>query len=163
VYTELHRIASHQMRHEGAGHLLQATALVNEAYLRLAGGSPLQFRDRGHFFAIASRQMRRVLVDHSRAELAARRGGRAIRIDIASLQIPSSAGDRVWVLLDEALNALEVAHPDEAKIVELKVFGGYTDLELSGALGIAISTVRRHWDFARRCLHLWMTSNQPET
>jgi RNA polymerase sigma factor (TIGR02999 family) len=163
VHHELHRIAAREMRREGPGHLLQATVLVNEAYLRLARGAPLEIRNRGHFFALASQQMRRVLVEHARAELSARRGGRPIKIDFSSLQIPATAPSKVLLMLNDALDELAREHPRYAKIVELKFFGGYTDREVVETLSISLATVGRDWDKARKRLYLLMSTRNPET
>jgi RNA polymerase sigma factor (TIGR02999 family) len=161
VYAELHRIAVHKMRCEPAGHLLQATVLVNEAYIRLAGGAPLEIRNRGHFFALASRQMRNVLVDHARAELAARRGGRPFRIDFSSLQLPATADDAVLLLLNDALDELARETPQHAQVVELKFFGGYTDKKVAETLSLSLSTVRRYWELARPWLYVAMSGMRP--
>jgi RNA polymerase sigma factor (TIGR02999 family) len=152
VYGELHRIASRQMRPERPGHLLQATALINEAYVRLAGSGPLEFRNRGHFFSIASRQMRRILVDHARAENAAIRGGGATRVDLEAVRIAAEGHSRDVCLLDEALEELARVDPRAAHVVELRYFGGYTDKEVVEVVGASLATVRRDWEFARAWL-----------
>jgi RNA polymerase sigma factor (TIGR02999 family) len=152
VYSELHRIASRELRREHKGHTLQTTALIHEAYLELAGAGSLQIQDRGHFFAIASQQMRRILVDAARSSGAQKRGGGAIHVDLEGLQI--GAGDRSSKLLqlDDALGDLERLDRRAAQVVELKYFGGYTDKEVAEALGLAIATIRRDWEFARSWL-----------
>jgi len=152
VYGELHRIASREMRREREGHTLQTTALVNEAYLRLAGSQSLEVQNRGHFFAIASQQMRRILVDHARSANALRRGGGAAKVDLDSV-ILGDGGESVDVLLlDESLEELQRVDPRAAQVVELRYFGGYTDKEVVEALGVSLATVRRDWEFARSWL-----------
>jgi len=152
VYEELHRIASRQIRPERPGHLLQTTALINEAYVRLAGSGPLEFRNRGHFFSIASRQMRRILVDYARAENAAIRGGGATRVDLAEVRLAAEGRSMDVALLDEALQELARVDPRAAQVVELRYFGGYTDKEVGEAIGASLATVRRDWEFAKAWL-----------
>jgi RNA polymerase sigma-70 factor, ECF subfamily len=152
VYRELHRIASREMRHEREGHLLQTTALVNEAYLRLLGSQSVEIQDRAHFFALASKQMRRILIDHARSENSQRRGGQAIRLDADSVALPSPNQSIDLLLLNEALEELERIDARAAQVVELRYFGGYTDQEVAEALGSSLSTVRRDWEFARSWL-----------
>ena len=152
VYEELHRIASRQIRPERPGHLLQTTALINEAYVRLAGSGPLEFRNRGHFFSIASRQMRRILVDYARAENAAIRGGGATRVDLAEVRLAAEGRSMDVALLDEALQELARVDPRAAQVVELRYFGGYTDKEVVEAIGASLATVRRDWEFAKAWL-----------
>ena len=152
VYSELHRIASREMRRERPGHNLQATALVNEAYLRLAAGGSLEVQSRSHFFAIASQQMRRILVDHARSAGAQRRGGGAMQVDLDAVAIGVEGRSVDLLLLDESLAELEKIEPRAAKVVELRYFGGYTDKEVVEALGVSLATVRRDWEFARSWL-----------
>jgi RNA polymerase sigma-70 factor, ECF subfamily len=152
VYTELHKIAAGQMRRERPGHPLQTTALVNEAYLKLAGGGAMEIQDRGHFFAVASQQMRRILVDYARAGQAQRRGGGAQQVDLDLVRLGSEPRSIDVLALDEALKELERLEPRAGRIVELRYFGGYTDKEVVEALGIPLATVRRDWEFARTWL-----------
>lgn len=157
IYGELHRIAAREMRGERPGHLLQTTALIHEAYTRLVGSGAMEIRNRDHFFAIASRQMRRILVDIARSENAQRHGGLAPKVSLDHLQIGveghSASGQGInLLLLDDALQKLESIDPRAAKVVELRYFGGYTDKEVAEALGVGLSTVRRDWDFARSWL-----------
>lgn len=160
VYQELHRIASREMRREREGHLLQTTALVNEAYLRLLGSQSIAIQDRGHFFALASKQMRRILIDHARSEGAERRGGHAVRLDIDRTPLPSGSQSIDVLLLNESLEELERLDPRAAQIVELRYFGGYTDQEVVEAVGASLSTVRRDWEFARTWLFDRMRNHQ---
>lgn len=152
VYSELRRIASREMRHERQGHTLQTTALVNEAYLRLAGAKSLDIQNRGHFFAVASQQMRHILVDYARAGKAQRRGGGAIQVTLDQVVLGKESSNIDVLLLDEALSALEQAEPRAAQVVELRYFGGYTDAQVVEALGVSLATVRRDWEYARSWL-----------
>jgi RNA polymerase sigma factor (TIGR02999 family) len=152
VYTELHRIAAGQMRRERPGHPLQTTALVNEAYLKLIGGGALEIHDRGHFFAVASQQMRRILVDYARAGNAQRRGGGAQQVDLDLVRLGAEPRGIDILELDEALQELERLEPRAGQVVELRYFGGYTDKEVVEALGVPLATVRRDWEFARTWL-----------
>jgi RNA polymerase sigma factor (TIGR02999 family) len=152
VYRELHRIAGSQMRRERPGHTLQTTALVHEAYLRMAGGAELEYQNRTHFFALASQQMRRILVDYARAESAQRRGGGAAKVDIENIRLGSEPQYLDVLLLDAALKELEVLDPRATKVVELTYFGGYTQDEIMGVLNVSKATVRRDWNFARSWL-----------
>jgi RNA polymerase sigma-70 factor, ECF subfamily len=159
VYGELHRIASREMRREREGHLFQTTALVNEAYLRLLGSRAVEIQNRAHFFALASKQMRRILIDHARSEGAQRRGGRAVRLDLDRIALPAEGRSVNLLLLDESLKDLERIDPRAAQVVELRYFGGYTDQEAAEALGASLSTVRRDWEFARSWLFDRMRDN----
>jgi RNA polymerase sigma factor (TIGR02999 family) len=161
VYDELHRIAAREMRRENKGHTLQTTALVHEAYMRLAGAGSLEIQNRGHFFAVASQQMRRILIDYARSSNAQRRGGGAIQVDLDQLQIAIVPRSVDVLSLDEALRELERIDPRAAKIVELRYFGGYTDKEVVEALGVSIATVRRDWEFARSWLFKQMQGERP--
>jgi RNA polymerase sigma factor (TIGR02999 family) len=153
LYQELHNIASREMRREQVGHTLQTTALINEAYLKLAGPGSLQVRSRAHFFAIASQQMRRILVDHARASGAQKRGAGAIHIDADAIQTCAEDRGASLLALDDALKDLENLDPQAARVVELRYFGGYTDQEVADSLGVSVSTVRRDWEFARSWLY----------
>ena len=159
IYGELHRIASREMRHERPGHTLQATALVNEAYLRLAAAGSLEIQSRGHFYAVASQQMRRILVDHARSAGAQRRGGGAVQMDLDAVQLGAEGRNVDLLSLDESLAELEKIEPRAAKVVELRYFGGHTDKEVVEALGVSLATVRRDWEFARSWLFRRMQGN----
>jgi RNA polymerase sigma factor (TIGR02999 family) len=157
VYEELHRLAGREMRREQVGHTLQTTALIHEAYLKLAGPASLQIRSRAHFFAIASQQMRRILVDHARASGARKRGAGAIHIDAGGIPVCAEDRGAELLALDDALKDLENLDPQAAQVVELRYFGGYTDQEVADSLGVSLSTVRRDWEFARTWLYDQMT------
>jgi len=152
VYGELHRIASRELRRERSDHLLQTTALIHEAYARLVGPAQGEIQNRGHFFAIASQQMRRILVDHARARNSQRRGGGAANFDINELQVGFAPRGIDLLLLDESLEQLQQLDERAAKVVELRFFGGYSDREVVEALGVSLATVRRDWEFARAWL-----------
>jgi RNA polymerase sigma factor (TIGR02999 family) len=149
VYEELHRIAARQLRHEGPGRTLVTTALINEAYLRLSSSGSFAVESRGHFFAIAGQQMRRILVDHARARNAQRRGGGAVKLGLDQVNAASAPPDLDVLMLDDALRDFEKLEPRAAKVVELRYFGGYTDKQIVEALGVSLATVRRDWEFAR--------------
>jgi RNA polymerase sigma factor (TIGR02999 family) len=153
VYDQLRRLAARQLRRERRGHTLQPTALVHEAYVRLAGQRAAEWPDRAHFFAMAARVMRHVLVDHARRNRAAKRGGSACRV---SLDEASPAGrplELEVVALDEALEELAALDPDQARIVELRFFAGMTVEEVAAALGVSAATVQRDWRTARAWLY----------
>jgi RNA polymerase sigma factor (TIGR02999 family) len=149
VYGELRRIASRQLRREAPGHTLVTGALINEAYLNFSEGSSIPIESRGHFLAIASQQMRRILVDHARAKNAQRRGGGAVQVSLDLAHAASAPPNLDVIMLDDALRDFEQAHPRAAKVVELRYFGGYTDKQAAEALGVSLNTVRRDWEFAR--------------
>jgi RNA polymerase sigma factor (TIGR02999 family) len=156
VYEELRRQAGRAMRREGDAHTLQATALVHEAYLRLVDQQRVQWRNRAHFFAIAAQMMRRVLVDHARTRLAAKRGGELQRVtlgDVGAGPAEAGDGDGVDVLaLHEALERLALLDPRQARLVELRYFGGLGIEETAEALEVSPATVKRDWAVARAWL-----------
>jgi RNA polymerase sigma factor (TIGR02999 family) len=155
VYAELRAIAANHLGSERSGHTLQPTALANEAYLRLQGLKNVPWHDRTHFFAMASRIMRRVLVDHARARSAQKRGADAPRVELTeglndALQ---PAMDAVELIdLDRALDQLAEAEPRLARLVEVRFFGGLTIEEAAGVLGCSPRTAKRDWAFARAWL-----------
>jgi RNA polymerase sigma-70 factor (ECF subfamily) len=149
IYEELHQIAARAMRSERPGHTLQTTALIHEAYLRLVDDDKFKVENRGHFYALASIQMRKVLVEHARARNAARRGGGAVHESIHRIEIGAEGRSIDLLLLDESLEELERLDPRAAKVVELKYFGGLSDEEAADALLITPRMVRRDWEHAR--------------
>lgn len=154
VYDHLHRLAASYMRGERPDHTLQPTGLVNEAYLRLVSQENKEWRDRTHFFGIAARLMRQVLVEHARARHAAKRGGSTqIFVPVDNEADVSSARSRDVIELDDALRCLERIDPQQAHIVELRFFGGLTVEETAEALHISPRTVKRDWAVARAWLH----------
>lgn len=152
VYSELHRLARHWMHAERPGHVLQTTALVNEAYLRLFGSeTPLQLNDRRHFFAVCARQMRHILVDGARAEQAKKRS--AVKVSLEEACVVSTERPQDLVALDDSLKELAEIDPDAGTVVELRFFGGYTDHETAEIMGQSYAKVRRDWEFARAWLY----------
>jgi len=162
VYGELHRIAARELRAERPGHLLQTTALINEAYARLVGSGGLNIQSRFHFFAIASQQMRRILVDYARARNAQRRGGGAINIGMEGVDVEAKSRSLDLLLLDESLRELLRIDARAAQIVELRFFGGYAEKEIAEALGLSLAMVRRDWEFARSWLFQRMHGDGPD-
>lgn len=152
VYSELHRIAKAFMRRERPDHTLQPTALINEAYLRLIH-EEIDWNSRAHFVGFAAHVMRRVLVDYARARNAAHRGGKMERIEIQDHFAISSEKLEQISLLDEALNRLEQKNSRQAKVVELRYFGGLSIEEIGATLGIAPRSVKRDWTVARIWLY----------
>jgi len=152
VQQELHRIAARQMAGERAGHILQTTALVNEAYLRLVKWKDVKWNDRAHFFGIAAQMMRRVLVDLARERQRAKRGGGAVCVSLSeaiNATVPKSAN---ILALDELLQELEKLDSRQSRVVELRYFGGLSLEETAEALGVSVGTVRRDWSLARAWL-----------
>ncbi len=155
VYEELRRIASRHMRGQPPEHTLQPTALIHEAYVRLAGQSAGEWRNRDHFFGVAARAMRHVLVDHARAKRSAKRGGgtRAVPLE-DGIAIATAAGRLdALVALDGALSNLETLHPRQSRVVELRFFGGFTIEETARILSVSPETVMLDWRAARAWLH----------
>lgn len=151
VYAELRRLARSYMRRERSWHSLQATALVNEAYMRLADYTRMQWQDRAHFFAVSAQVMRRILVDHARARAAAKRDARAtIALDEAT--VATAPTDIDLLALDAALDKLGRLDPRQGRLVELRFFAGLTVEETATALGVAPITVHRDWALARAWL-----------
>ena len=149
VYQELRRLAHYQMARERAGHTLQTTALVHEAYLRLIGAGKISSQDRAHFFALSAQLMRRVLVDHARGQGRAKRGGGIEKLSLEeSLFIPVGRDTNI-VELDDALNALAAVDARKARTVELRFFGGFSVEETARVLNVSVRTVMNDWKFAK--------------
>lgn len=163
LYAELRRLARRQLRRERRGHTLDSTALVHEAYLRLSGAGGLRPENRAHFFAIAARAMRAILVDHARARATAKRGGGAGVVSLDALdELEGPGASRCLVAdhraeqllaLDEALSRLAAVDVDACRTVECRYFVGLTLEEIATALDLSVGTVRRRWDFAKAWLH----------
>jgi RNA polymerase sigma factor (TIGR02999 family) len=152
VYAPLRAIAERHLHHERDGHTLQPTALVNELYLRLVEQRQVEWNDRSHFFAVAAQVMRRILVDHARRRKSDKRGGGVVPLTIgAALDVAASENFDV-VALDTALEQLTMIFPQQAKIVELRFYGGLTIDETAETLGISAATVSREWTMARAWL-----------
>jgi len=153
VYAELRRIAERQFRRERAGHTLQPTAVVHEAYFRLVDQTRVTWKNRGHFFAIAAQAMRRILIDHARAREADKRGGREDRVTLdVGIASPEPADDVDLLALDEALVRLKALDAPQAKIVELRFFGGLSIDETAEAMETSPSSVKREFRSARAWL-----------
>jgi RNA polymerase sigma factor (TIGR02999 family) len=152
LYKQLRQLAAHYMRSERPDHTLQPTALVHEAYLRIFGSQPITWQNRAHFFAVAARQMRRVLVDHARRAGAGKRGGRAVKVTLDEASGLSDKCEEDLGAIDEVLDRLEKIDARAARVVELRFFSGLTDKETAAVLGVAVGSVRRDWEFARAWL-----------
>jgi RNA polymerase sigma-70 factor (ECF subfamily) len=152
VSHELRQLAGQYLHRERNGHTLQPTALVNEAYLRLVDLNRIQWQDRAHFFAMAARTMRRILVDHARARDNDKRGGRTPKVPMELAMEVAVSPEQHLVELDEALQRLEAVHPRKAHVVELRFFTGLSLEETATALHVSIDTVKRDWRFAKLCL-----------
>ena len=152
VEYELHLIAQRCMAGERAGHSLQATALVNEAFVRLIDGKAIAWQDRAHFFAVAARVMRRILVDHARARQYQKRGGRLARVSFDEALVVSSDVGQEFVALDDALAVLAAFDERKSRVIELRFFGGLTIEETAAALNVSVDTVMRDWRLAKAWL-----------
>lgn len=153
VYAELRRLAQHYLRQERSDHTLQSTALVHEAYLRLAGQNPPQWQNRAHFFGIAAHVMRQILVEYARAHNTEKRGGGACKLTLdAALDIQQKTDVDV-IALDDALDRLCELDPQQSRIVELRFFAGLTIEDTAEVIGISPATVKRDWTSARAWLH----------
>ncbi len=152
VYAQLRAIAQQRMNAENAGHTLQATALVHEAFLRISQDRRVPFRNRAHFFATAAEAMRRILIDHARAKGAAKRRGAGERTPLSVVDLAHNADPSEILALDKALSRLESAEPEVAAVVRLRFFAGLTGDETSEALGISSRQVDRLWCYAKAWL-----------
>jgi RNA polymerase sigma factor (TIGR02999 family) len=156
VYGELRQMAGRAMRNERPGHTLQPTALVHEAFLKLAGGAGVEWRDRAHFFGVAARLMREILVDYARKRSAAKRGsGARITLDESLLISEDRLGD--VIAMDEVVKRLEALDPRQGRIVELRFFGGLSVEEVAEVMQISTPTVKREWQSAKAWLHRELT------
>ncbi|CAG0967648.1 hypothetical protein ARNL5_01399 [Anaerolineae bacterium] len=152
VYDELRRLAAHRMSHERPGQTLQATALVHEAWLKLAGSTGQQWRGRRHFFAAAAEAMRRILIDRARKRNRTRHGHGLARVELQVIEIAETATDPQLLAVDEALQKLAAESPEHAELVKLRYFVGLSLPDAAEALGISESTAKRRWNYAR----LWL-------
>ena len=152
VYDELRRLARQYMRREKQGHTLQTTALINEAYVRLVDQKDVHWANRSHFFAISAQIMRRILIDHARRNLYAKRGGGAQRVSLDDNATFADSASEL-ILLDEALRSLAELDPRRSQVVELRYFGGLNNVEIAGVLHISENTVTRDWNMARAWLY----------
>ena len=152
VHAELHRLARRQMRNERAGHTLQTTAVVNEAYLKLVDLTRVRWQDRAHFFTMAARLMRHILVDYARAHGTAKRGGGVVSVTLENVAIVGGEPNTDLVALDDALRALALLDARKSQVVEMRFFAGLTVQETATALGVSPETVMRDWQFAKKWL-----------
>jgi RNA polymerase sigma factor (TIGR02999 family) len=159
VYNELHRLARRYMSRERKGHTLQATALINEAYVRLVDQKNVQWANRSHFFAISAQIMRRILIDHARRHGYAKRGGGAHQVSLeeAATVVPDQSQE--LLRLDEALKSLAEMDPRRSQVVELRYFGGLNNEEIADVLQISENTVTRDWNMARAWLYQQLTGS----
>jgi len=160
VYDEMRRLARSFLARERGSHTLQPTALVNEAYLRLVDQTRVNWQNRAHFYGIAARMMRRVLIDHARAHAAGKRGAGAIRLSIDDIQVPVEERAASFIDLDEALKTLEQMDERKCKVVEMRFFGGLTDEEIAEVLSVTTRTVLRDWKKARLWLYRELSQQQ---
>jgi RNA polymerase sigma factor (TIGR02999 family) len=159
VYAELRRIAQHHLRQERPDHTLQSTALVHEAYLRLMKQGPAEIENRAHFLGVASRLMRQILVDHARGRAAAKRGG-AFKLELNEANAPQVSRSLDLVALDDALNELARLDVQQARIVELKFFGGLSIEDTAHVIGVSRTTIKREWATARAWLRREMAKSE---
>jgi len=159
LYGELHKLARHHLGRERSDHTLQATALVHEAYVRLAGQQRVHWQNRKHFFGIASRVMRRILVDYARSRHADKRGGFVNKVGLDDVVLSDERATEL-VALDEALSSLAVIDPQQSRIVELRFFGGLTIEETAQSIGVSPATVKRDLNVAKAWLHREMRNTR---
>ena len=162
VQPELHRLAHHYMSRERAGHTLQTTALINEAYLRLVDNSKPLWQNRNHFVAAAAQLMRRIMVDHARERLSLKRGGGAVRVTLDETAWVTDTRSEELLALDEALESLAALDPRKSQIVELRYFGGLTAEETAEFLSLSLRTVEREWNMAKAWLYRALREKQPD-
>ena len=149
IYDELRRLAAYRLAHEQPGQTLQATALVHEAYLRLVQANCAQWENPRHFFNAVAETMRRILIDSARRKQSQKHGGSLQRLSLEDNDLPASAPPEEILAVDEALERLAQAHPEEAEVVKLRYFVGLKHQEIADALGVSEPTIRRHWAVAR--------------
>ena len=157
VYDELRRLARSYMRQERADHTLQTTALIHEAYLRLIDAREVRLENRTHFFAVAARLMRQILVDFARTRGYQKRGGDVRQVSLDEALIIGQPRDEELLALDEALSALAQTDERKSRVVELRFFGGLTEAETAEALQVSPETIRRDWRLAKSWLRLWLS------
>jgi len=152
VYDELRRLAASKLAREAPGQTLQATALVHEAWLRLAGSHTPSYKDREHFFRASAEAMRRILIDRARRRHTKRHGGEYQRVDWDGFDLAGPAADDQLLAVNEALDQLALEHPIQAELVKLRYFSGLTNEEVSEVMGISVSTAKNYWNFSRAWL-----------
>jgi len=159
LYDELRRLAAFKMANESPGQTLQATALVHEAWLRLAGGKNLRWENRAHFFAAAAEAMRRILIENARRKRALRHGGGQKRFDIQEVEIAATVADDELLAVHEALNKFAQQDQRKSELVKLRYFVGLTIEETAGVMGISVPTAKRWWNYSRAWLRTEMAGN----
>ena len=152
VYEELRKLAALKMAGQNAGHTLQPTALVHEAWLRLVGDKNPNFKDSTHFFAAAAEAMRHILIDRARRKQTERHGGRLQRVEIDEFELAAPSPDDELLAVHEVLDAFSLKYPVQAELVKLRYFAGMTNEEASEVLGISLSTLNNYWNFSRAWL-----------
>jgi RNA polymerase sigma factor (TIGR02999 family) len=152
VYNDLRRQARAQMAREAAGQTLQPTALLHEAWLRLVGHGERQWQNRAHFFGAAAEAMRRILIENARRKSRLKRGGDQVRVDIEHVELAATSPDEKVLLINDALERLQIQDPEKAQVVVMKFFGGRTNQEVAESLAVTERTVERHWAYARAWL-----------
>lgn len=162
VYDELRRLAQHQLRTERPDHTLGATALVHEAYIRLVDARSVDWQDRAHFFAMAARQMRRILIDHARSRGRQKRGGNPIKVPLNDALNVAAIESEELIALDDALVRLEAMNERMCRVVECRCFAGLTVEETARALDVSAPTVKRDWAFSRAWLNRILHEDAPE-
>jgi RNA polymerase sigma factor (TIGR02999 family) len=159
IHDNLRRLARQRLHSMAPGSSMQATALVNEMYLRLVDVSKVTFRDRAHFFAVSANLMRQIVIDQARTRSRDKRGGDWRRVSMEDSDIPSGNDDEGLLALDEAMNRLAAVDERKARVVELRFFAGMTNREIAEAAGISVDTVKRDWTFAKLWLARELKSN----
>ena len=149
LYVELRKLSQHHFAYERPGQTLQATALVHELYLRLFGRDAPAIQNKAHLMAVASQQLRRILIDHARRACAAKRGDGALKIELSGIDFAVTSRQQEILEIDELLERLSVLDPRAARVVEMRFFGGLEEVEIAEALSISVATVKRDWQFAR--------------
>jgi len=162
VYTELKRIARRHMFQESEGHILQTTALVHEAYLKLVSNPGAKWQDRAHFYAVSSQQMRRILVDAARSRLRKKRGANAPVVSLDDAPALSDSRAAEFVALDDALNELAALDPRRSRVVEMRYFGGMSMEETGAVLNLSPATVLRDWNAAKAWLYTQLNRTGPQ-
>jgi RNA polymerase sigma factor (TIGR02999 family) len=163
VYDELRRLAAHKMSLQPPGQTLQATALVHEAYLRLIGGEPKRWESRRHFFNAAAEAMRHMLIDRARRRLRVRHGEMAERVDLAEIEIAAPAKEEIVLQLNDALEELQQLSAEQAEIVKLRFFAGFSEVEIAEILNLSERSVQRQWSYAKAWLFDRIGKNKPSS
>ncbi|MCI0540301.1 MAG: ECF-type sigma factor [Verrucomicrobiales bacterium] len=160
VYTELRKLAAAKMAQEKPGQTLQATALVHEAWIRLAGSTQQQWRGRDHFFSAAAEAMRRILVENARRKQRIRHGGGLERVDVSDVAVATPLDEEKILLVNEALESLVLEDPLQADVVKLRFFAGLTNAEAAAVIGVSEKTVQRYWSHAKAWLYGYIRRRQ---